>query len=65
MKYPLLAEVKRAPGKGGKNATILSNQILDFLEERNVIKPNDAQEIHKDLIKFLEDKNINKLLKCL
>jgi len=43
-----------------KSATILSNQILDFLEERNVIKPNDSQKIHKDLIKFLEDKNKNK-----
>jgi len=44
-----------AEGESGvKSATILSNQILDFLEANKVIKPNDAQKIHKHLINFLE-----------
>ena len=42
----------------GKSSTVLSNQILDFLEKHNVIKPNDAQRIHKDLIKFLIKKQV-------
>jgi len=43
--------------KEDKSATILSNQILDFLESNKVITSNDAQRIHKELTKFLEDKN--------
>jgi hypothetical protein len=37
---------------------VLSNRILDFLEERGVIKASDSQKIHKDLTAFLK-KNIN------
>ena len=37
---------------------ILSNEILDFLEERGVIDPSDAQKVHKDLTSFLKSKNI-------
>jgi len=35
---------------------VLSNEILDFLEERGVIDPSNAQKIHKDLTAFLKDK---------
>jgi hypothetical protein len=34
----------------------LSNEILDFLEGRKVIKPNDAQRIHPELASFLKTK---------
>ena len=34
----------------------LSNEILDFLEERGMIDPSDAQKVHKDLTAFLKDK---------
>jgi ribosomal protein L31E len=37
---------------------ILSNEILDFLEERGIINPSDAQKVHKDLTSFLKSKNI-------
>jgi hypothetical protein len=37
---------------------ILSNEILDFLEERGMIDPSDAQKVHKDLTSFLKSKNI-------
>ena len=37
---------------------VLSNRILDFLEERGVIKASDAQKVHKDLTAFLK-KNLN------
>ena len=36
----------------------LSNRILNFLEERGVIKASDSQKIHKDLTTFLK-KNLN------
>ena len=36
----------------------LSNEILNFLEERGVIKASDSQKIHKDLTAFLK-KNLN------
>jgi hypothetical protein len=35
---------------------ILSNQILDFLQEREVIDSNDAQRIHGELTSFLKTK---------
>ena len=35
---------------------VLSNQILDFLEEREVIDPIDAQRIHAELTSFLKTK---------
>jgi hypothetical protein len=38
---------------------VLSNEILDFLEERGVIKASDSQKIHKDLTAFLKEKLIN------
>jgi ribosomal protein L31E len=37
---------------------ILSNEILNFLEERGIIDPSDAQKVHKDLTSFLKSKNI-------
>ena len=40
----------------GKEEIVLSNEILDFLEERGIIDPSDAQKVHKDLTTFLEDK---------
>ena len=40
----------------GKEEVVLSNKILDFLEERGIIDPSDAQKVHKDLTTFLEDK---------
>ena len=40
------------------NGIILSNEILDFLEERGIINPSDAQKVHKDLTSFLKSKNI-------
>jgi hypothetical protein len=35
---------------------VLSNEILDFLEERKVIDPSDAQRIHAELTSFLKTK---------
>ena len=35
---------------------VLSNEILDFLEERGVITGSNAQKVHKDLTKFLKEK---------
>ena len=37
---------------------VLSNRILDFLEERGVIKASDSQKVHKDLTAFLKEKLI-------
>jgi hypothetical protein len=37
---------------------ILSNEILNFLEERGIIDPSDAQKVHKDLTAFLKEKMI-------
>ena len=34
----------------------LSNEILNFLEERGIIDPSDAQKVHKDLTDFLKSK---------
>jgi len=39
---------------------ILSNEILDFLEERGIIDPSDAQKVHKDLTSFLKSKTNGK-----
>jgi hypothetical protein len=38
---------------------VLSNEILDFLEERGILKGSDAQKVHKDLTAFLKEKGIN------
>jgi hypothetical protein len=40
------------------NGIILSNEILNFLEEREMIDPSDAQKVHKDLTAFLKSKMI-------
>jgi hypothetical protein len=40
------------------NEIILSNEILNFLEERGIIDPSDAQKVHKDLTAFLKSKMI-------
>jgi hypothetical protein len=50
-------------GKGvideaSNNEIILSNEILNFLEERGIIDPSDAQKVHKDLTTFLKSKMI-------
>ena len=44
------------------NGIILSNEILNFLEEREMIDPSDAQKVHKDLTAFLKSKMINKVI---
>ena len=41
---------------------VLSNEILDFLEERGILKRSDAQKVHKDLTAFLKEKGINESL---
>jgi hypothetical protein len=38
---------------------VLSNEILDFLEERGVITGTAAQKVHKDLTAFLKGKGVN------
>ena len=43
----------------GKEEVVLSNEILDFLEERGIIDPSDAQKVHKDLTAFLNKLNKN------
>ena len=35
---------------------VLSNEILNFLEERVVIAPDKSQKVHKDLTAFLKGK---------
>lgn len=42
----------------GTTSVVLSNRILDFLQERGVIKGSDAQKVHKDLTSFLREKGI-------
>jgi hypothetical protein len=49
-------EIKRTLNED--RGVILSNEILNFLEERGIIDPNDAQKVHKDLTSFLKSKNI-------
>ena len=36
----------------------LSNEILDFLQERGIITGANAQKVHKDLTAFLKEKGI-------
>ena len=57
----LIREEIRRVIKEVDNEVVLSNEILDFLEERGVISANSAQKIHKDLTDFLKSKIINKL----
>jgi ribosomal protein L31E len=49
-------EIKRTLNEDKE--VILSNEILNFLEERGMIDPSDAQKVHKDLTSFLKSKNI-------
>ena len=51
-------EVRKVIKEVSDNEVVLSNEILDFLEERGVINANNAQKIHKDLTSFLKSKNI-------
>ena len=51
-------EVRRVVKEVSDNEVVLSNEILDFLEERGVISANSAQKIHKDLTSFLKSKII-------
>jgi hypothetical protein len=46
-------EIEEVKIEEGKEEVVLSNEILDFLEERGVIDPSDAQKVHKDLTAFL------------
>jgi hypothetical protein len=49
---------KAQVNEASDNEIILSNEILDFLEERGIIDPSDAQKVHKDLTSFLKSKII-------
>jgi hypothetical protein len=40
----------------GESEIILSNQILDFLQERGLITGVDAQKVHKELTAFIKSK---------
>ena len=40
----------------GKSEVILSNQILDFLQERDLITGINAQKVHKELTAFIKIK---------
>ena len=51
-----LDEGKEVKIEEGKEEVVLSNKILNFLEERGIIDPSDAQKVHTDLTAFLEDK---------
>ena len=46
----------------GKSEVILSNQILDFLQERDLITGINAQKVHKELTAFIKNKieSVNK-----
>ena len=51
-------EVRKVVKEVSDNEVVLSNEILDFLEERGAINANSAQKIHKDLTSFLKSKII-------
>ena len=51
--------VEASQKKAGVKEVVLSNEILDFLEERGILKASDAQKVHKDLTAFLKEKGIN------
>jgi hypothetical protein len=44
---------------GSKVEVVLSNQILDFLQQRNLITGVNAQKVHKDLTAFIKNIKIN------
>jgi ribosomal protein L31E len=56
LKQIIREEIKRTLNEDKE--VILSNEILNFLEERGMIDPSDAQKVHKDLTSFLKSKNI-------
>lgn len=58
LKKIIREEVRRVVKEVSDNEVVLSNEILDFLEERGVINANSAQKIHKDLTDFLKSKII-------
>ena len=58
LKKIIREEVRRVVKEVSDNEVVLSNEILDFLEERGVINANNAQKIHKDLTSFLKSKII-------
>ena len=43
---------------GSKVEVVLSNQILDFLQQRNLITGGNAQLVHKELTAFIKN-NLN------
>jgi hypothetical protein len=61
------ALVKKARQRGksidetssSKVEVVLSNQILDFLQQRNLITGVNAQKVHKDLTAFIKNIKIN------
>ena len=48
-----LNEVEEVKIEEGKEEVVLSNEILNFLKERGIIDPSDAQKVHTDLTAFL------------
>jgi len=48
-------EIRKVVNEEAKEV-VLSNEILDFLEELGVISGSDAQKVHKDLTEFLKIK---------
>jgi hypothetical protein len=46
-------EIEEVKIEEGKEEVVLSNEILNFLEERGIIDPSDAQKVHPDLTAFL------------
>jgi len=56
LKQIIREEISKTLKEEAAKEVVLSNEILDFLEERGVIDPSDAQKVHKDLTAFLKDK---------
>ena len=40
----------------GRKEVVLSNEILDFLQDRKLIDGLDAQQVHKELTAFIKNK---------
>ena len=54
--YETLIPAEEVSISEGKKEVVLSNQILDFLQERNLITGLNAQKVHKELTAFLQNK---------
>ena len=54
--YETLIPTEEVSISEGKKEVVLSNQILDFLQERNLITGLNAQKVHKELTAFLQNK---------